>query len=83
LPETENHGVPGSSPGPATFEMPAKHRKNRKIRAPRIDSLRALTATVLQPVLGEQRIHLFGGLALHVRQHVGICVQGDSDVGVT
>ena len=24
---TENHGVPGSNPGPATSKSPAKHRK--------------------------------------------------------
>jgi hypothetical protein len=26
---TENHGVPGSNPGPATSKIPAKHKKTR------------------------------------------------------
>ena len=29
---TENHGVPGSNPGPATYKSPANRRKTIEIR---------------------------------------------------
>jgi hypothetical protein len=30
---TENHGVPGSNPGPATSKSPANSRKSQKVRS--------------------------------------------------
>ena len=53
---TENHGVPGSNPGPATSKVPAKPRKGRDPEQPFIPSDRV-----------EQKREPFGRITEYLR----------------
>jgi hypothetical protein len=75
---TENHGVPGSNPGPATLEIPANGGKKKEPQQSRRGSLQ-------QRVNSRSRESFFergrGGVS-HAVRGVGVDGEGHPDVGV-
>src|SRR5215217_7005315 len=69
---TENHGVPGSNPGPATQKSPAKADKHSRPRY----RTEAYYTNWYTNALGQHRSQPIHGSFLHVRQHVGVGIHG-------
>ena len=69
---TENHGVPGSNPGPATLESPAKADKHRRPQF----CTEAFYTNRYTNALGQHHSQPVHGSLLHVRQHVGVEIHG-------
>ena len=76
---TENHGVPGSNPGPATSEVPAKAVNYRRARF----YAEAFYTNQYTNVLGYHRSQPVYGSFLHVRQHMRVEIHGDPYPRVT
>ena len=79
---TENHGVPGSNPGPATYIF-RRFAVNLSFRCEVPAMNRSL---LLQPYchqLGEQFVYLLRGFILHVGQQMRVGIKGDDYVGMS
>jgi hypothetical protein len=75
---TENHGVPGSNPGPATSKSPANAGFVNRV----LIKCAAVYHTVTTPGVLKQLVEALQGLFLHTRNDVAVDVQGYLDGGV-
>ena len=78
---TENHGVPGSSPGPATPFCGDSQEKLIEAEEPRLQT-EAVYTDFFTNALGQQHVQPIYGFSLHVWQHVRVEIEGRVDSGV-
>src|SRR5215211_8975065 len=78
---TDDQGVPGSSPGPATPFCGDSQEKLIEAEEPRLQT-EAVYTDFFTNALGQQHVQPIYGFSLHVWQHVGVEIEGRVYSGV-